>query len=156
MVKSVLSQAASNVFSGQSIIGISLPVRIFEPRSLLERICDWYGLGPIYLKQAGRISDKLERFKLVIAFALGSLYCGLKQMKPFNPLLGETYQAAFVDGTRIYCEHTSHHPPISQFLMEDSDNLYKCWSYYEFKAKISGNSLLMRNEGPTSIKFLDG
>jgi hypothetical protein len=53
VVKSVISQAASNVFSGQSIIGISLPVRIFEPRSLLERICDWYGFGPVFLKKAG-------------------------------------------------------------------------------------------------------
>ena len=53
VVKDVISQAASNIFSGQSVIGISLPVRIFEPRSLLERICDWYGYGPIFLKKAG-------------------------------------------------------------------------------------------------------
>lgn len=50
--KDVLSKAASNVFTGKSIIGISLPVRIFEPRSLLERICDWYGFGPLFLKKA--------------------------------------------------------------------------------------------------------
>lgn len=77
-------------------------------------------------------------------------------MKPFNPLLGETYQASFTDGTRIYCEHTSHHPPIANFLMEDPDNLYKFWGFYEFKAKISGNNLLMRNEGPNHIQFQDG
>lgn len=78
IVKSVISQAASNVFSGQSIIGISLPVRIFEPRSLLERICDWYGFAPQFLKQAGQSDDSLERFKLTIAYALSSLYCSIK------------------------------------------------------------------------------
>ena len=78
VIKEVLSQAASNVFSGQSIIGISLPVRIFEPRSLLERICDWYGNAPVYLKQAAGLKDPLERFKLTIAFALSSLYCAIK------------------------------------------------------------------------------
>lgn len=77
-MKDVLSKAAANVFSGQSIIGISLPVRIFEPRSLLERICDWYGFAPIFLKKASLINDKLERFKLSIAFALSCLYCSLK------------------------------------------------------------------------------
>ncbi len=73
----------------------------------------------------------------MIAFCLSSLYCSVKQIKPFNPLLGETYQAAFPDGTQIYCEHTSHHPPIANFLLEDPDELYKLWGYYEFKAKIS-------------------
>ena len=79
VVKDVISQAAANVFSGQSIIGISLPVRIFEPRSLLERICIWYGYAPIFLKEAAQHSDPVERFKLVIAFALSSLYCSVKQ-----------------------------------------------------------------------------
>lgn len=120
IVKSVISQAASNVFSGQSIIGISLPVRIFEPRSLIERICDWYGFAPIFLKRATETTDVLERFKLSIAYGLAALYCGLKQQKPFNPLLGETYQACFEDNTRVYCEHTSHHPPISNYLIEDA------------------------------------
>lgn len=91
VMKDVLSKAAANVFSGQSIVGISMPVRIFEPRSLLERICDWYGFAPLFLKQAGLIEDKLERFKLTIAFGLSCLYCCLKQQKPFNPLLGETF-----------------------------------------------------------------
>ena len=78
VVKDVLSKAAANVFSGQSIIGISLPVRIFEPRSLLERICDWYGFAPVYLRQAGLIDDKIERFKLSMAYALSCLYSCLK------------------------------------------------------------------------------
>ena len=79
VVRDVLSQAASNVFSGQSVIGISLPVRIFEPRSLLERICDWYGFGPVFLKRAGTLVDPMERFKLCVAFALSSIYCGITQ-----------------------------------------------------------------------------
>jgi hypothetical protein len=53
-MKEVLSKAALNLFSGQSITGISMPVRIFEPRSLLERICDWFGNGPLFLKEAAK------------------------------------------------------------------------------------------------------
>lgn len=36
----VLKQMAKNVLTGQGIISISLPVRIFQPKSLLERILD--------------------------------------------------------------------------------------------------------------------
>ncbi len=150
-MKDVISQAASNIFSGQSIIGISLPVRIFEPRSLLERICDWYGFAPHFLKTAGQKNDPIARFKDVIAFAAAGIYCSMKQQKPFNPILGETYQASFLDGTRVYCEHTSHHPPIANFLIEDPEGLFKFWGFYEFKAKISQNTLLMKNDGPNFV-----
>ena len=40
--------------------------------------------------------------------------------------------------------------------MQDVDNLYEFYGFYEFKAKISGNNLLLRNEGPNTIKFPDG
>ncbi len=32
--------------------------------------------------------------------------------KPFNPILGETYQG-MIDGCPIYAEQVSHHPPIT-------------------------------------------
>lgn len=30
-----------------------------------------------------------------------------------NPILGETLQGQFNDGTQVYCEQFSHHPPVS-------------------------------------------
>lgn len=35
----------------------------------------------------------------------------LSMEKPFNPILGETYQG-FVDGCPVYVEQISHHPPV--------------------------------------------
>ena len=40
--------------------------------------------------------------------------------------------------------------------MQDPDDLYVFWGFYEFKAKINSNSLMMRNEGPNNVKFKDG
>ena len=40
-------------------------------------------------------------------------------MKPFNPILGETFQAYYPDKTVINIEHTSHNPPVSHFFVED-------------------------------------
>jgi len=37
---------------GKDIVGLSLPVRIFEPRSTLERLLDVYKFAPIYLRRA--------------------------------------------------------------------------------------------------------
>ena len=38
--------------------------------------------------------------------------------KPFNPVLGETWQAALPDGSAIALEQISHHPPITAFQMQ--------------------------------------
>lgn len=62
-------------------------------------------------------------------------------MKPFNPILGETLQCHFDDGTEIYCEHTSHHPPITNFMIHPADRKYELWGFYEFTASMGGNSM---------------
>lgn len=80
--------------------------------------------------------------------------CG--QHKPFNPLLGETLQGQFSDGTKFYCEHTSHHPPISNFLIEEPNGLYKMYGYYEVTGKMGGNSFVSGLRGPNNIVFKDG
>jgi hypothetical protein len=58
---------------GKGIIGLSLPVKIFEKRSMLEKICDLFSTGPIFLTRAGQTDDKIERIKNVIAFAISGL-----------------------------------------------------------------------------------
>mmetsp|Transcript_1033 Transcript_1033/g.1878 ORF Transcript_1033/g.1878 Transcript_1033/m.1878 type:complete len:83 (+) Transcript_1033:728-976(+) len=80
--------------------------------------------------------------------------CG--QNKPFNPLLGETLQGKFSDGTRFYCEHTSHHPPVSNFLVEDPEDLYTLSGYYEITGKMGANHFVSSLRGPNNIKFKDG
>ena len=44
--------------------------------------------------------------------------------KPFNPILGETWQAGLADGSRICLEQISHHPPISAFQLAGPQGLY--------------------------------
>jgi hypothetical protein len=40
----------------------------------------------------------------------------LVMLKPFNPILGETFQA-YLKGIPIVYEQISHHPPISAYYM---------------------------------------
>ena len=41
----------------------------------------------------------------------------LIMQKPFNPILGETFQC-YLKGIPLYYEQISHHPPISSYFME--------------------------------------
>jgi hypothetical protein len=50
-----MKQAGKTLMEGgRNVVAISLPVRIFEPRSTLERICDTWGLVPIYFAKAAQ------------------------------------------------------------------------------------------------------
>jgi len=156
VVKDVSKQILAKTFGGGGVVSISLPVRIFEPRSVLERLIDFFALSPVFLKKAAVEKNHLERLKHVISFAISGLYGSAKQLKPFNPYLGETYQAYFPDGTEIYCEHTSHHPPISNFHFVGFEKSYEIWGSYELQGSISGNTLKTNQKGPTNIRFPDG
>ena len=87
---------------------------------------------------------------------MSSIFLNCSQEKPFNPILGETLQGKFYDGTKFYCEHTSHHPPISHFLLEDVEDQYKLYGYYEVTGKMGANNLISGLRGPTNIIFKDG
>jgi len=152
----VLRQLTMNLLRGLTISHISLPVKIFEPRSTIQRLVDLFSHAPTYLSKAAEISDPLERMNLVITFSIGSMYLLTSQLKPFNPILGETLQAELPDGTEIFCEHTSHHPPISNFLMHPKDKSYEFWGYYEFTGSMAANSLRACQKGPNNIRFADG
>ena len=46
--------------------------------------------------------------------------------KPFNPILGETWQATLPqDGTHLFVEQISHHPPVSAFQMQGPGQMVK-------------------------------
>ena len=123
-------QVAKGIFKSGPLT-LSLPVRIFEPRSMLERYTDWWVFAPILLKKAGEIGNKLEAFKYVISYSLSAMYLSSGQMKPFNPMLGETFQGEFSDGTKIFLEHSSHVPCVSNYYINDIDNLYKFYGFYD-------------------------
>jgi hypothetical protein len=69
------------------------------------------------LELASQQTDPIQRMKYVIAFTVTSSVCYIRMDKPFNPILGETYQA-LIDGCPIYGEQISHHPPISSIFMK--------------------------------------
>jgi len=110
------------------------------------------------LKKAGKLGDPIESFKYVICFGLSSLHFSASQLKPFNPLLGETFQGEFDDGTKVYLEHTSHQPCISNFYIKDSEDLYSVSGYYDMQPEgtvkmLLTNYVYLLHKGKTSINL---
>jgi hypothetical protein len=64
-----------------------------------------------------------------------------------NPILGETLQAKLTDGTEIYAEQISHHPPISCYLIIGPNESYRFSGYYDIEVSPSLNSLTIKNLG---------
>lgn len=67
--------------------------------------------------------------------------------------MGETLEATLNDGTQIYGEQISHHPPISYFLVYGPENCYKYYGYYDYEAKAGLNSLQVINKGKRYLEF---
>lgn len=68
---------------------ISLPASIFEPKTNLEKIAEFFG-NLEYLHLANKAEDFIEKFKYVIILFISNFYYGLGTRKPLNPYLGET------------------------------------------------------------------
>jgi hypothetical protein len=73
-----------------------------------------------------------------------------------NPVIGETLQGSYPDGTQIYCEQISHHPPISYFLVIGPKESYRYSGYYAFEASAGLNSMTLNNKGRRSFIFRNG
>ena len=155
IIKEVITQLTKCIWSG-SAMSLSLPIRIFEPRSYLERYTDWFSFAPDLLGKAGSCKDKEEAFKYVILFSLSALFRSSEQLKPLNPMLGETYECEWKDGTKFYLEHTCHTPPISHLYIKSSKNLFIVSGYIDLemggvmKAMIK-NSMQMIPKGKITV-----
>lgn len=87
----LLKKIGSNIISGKSILGVSLPVNVFEKRSNTERIAYSMTLAPDFLEKAALSDDPIVQLKYSITFLLSTSLLYLNLEKPFNPILGETF-----------------------------------------------------------------
>lgn len=75
---------------------ISLNVKLFEPSSLSQTLLNYFSFIPKFILPASNpILNPLDRMKYVISLGISGLYINAKQLKPFNPLISETFQGYF-------------------------------------------------------------
>lgn len=124
IIKDFLKSLVSAIWGNS----IRMPIRVYEPRSFLERITDtWFHFSK-YLSQASTEPAPLERFLLVAKALLAGFYRAfISQKQPFNPTLGETASCVLECGLRCFMEQVSHHPPVTQYEAVDPRGRFYCF-----------------------------
>ncbi|KAH9389723.1 hypothetical protein TYRP_007270 [Tyrophagus putrescentiae] len=126
---------------GKDLSKISMPVTINEPLNVLQRLCEELEYCEL-LDMACTVEDPCQRMLIMAAFAVSAYSSSSYRAghKPFNPLLGETYECDREDkGFRFVSEQVSHHPPISA-CHADAKN-YVFWQDLRVKSKFWGKSM---------------
>ncbi|XP_012479282.2 oxysterol-binding protein-related protein 1D [Gossypium raimondii] len=143
---------------GKDLSGVCLPVYFNEPLSSLQKCFE--DLEYSYLVDRalewGKQENDLMRILNVAAFAVsGYASTEGRQCKPFNPLLGETYEADYPDkGLRFFSEKVSHHPMIVACHCEGRG--WKFWADSNLKGKFWGRSIQLDPVGILTLQFEDG
>lgn len=132
---------------GKDLTRFAVPAYLCEPLSMLQRTSELWEYRSI-LNSAIAESCKVARFAKVFSFLYIQYACTVgRNKKPFNPLLGETFEYEDQD-FRLISEQVSHHPPISAFHAENEE--YLVWGHIKFHSKLSGISLDITTEGTFS------
>jgi oxysterol-binding protein-related protein 1/2 len=94
---------------GKDLSKITMPVHFNEPLSFLQRMVEYMEYSYL-LRLASEQTKPEDRMKYVAAFAVSATACNWERLgKPFNPILGETYEIERKE-FRCVCEQVSHHP----------------------------------------------
>ncbi|XP_074868280.1 oxysterol-binding protein-related protein 2 isoform X4 [Carettochelys insculpta] len=140
---------------GLELSKITMPIVFNEPLSFLQRITEY--MEHVYLiNKASSHVNPLERMQAVAAFAVSAVASQWERTgKPFNPLLGETYELIREDlGFRFISEQVSHHPPVSAFY---SEGLHKDFVFHGSiypKLKFWGKSVEAEPRGTITLELL--
>ncbi|KAM9786200.1 oxysterol-binding protein-related protein 2-like [Neosynchiropus ocellatus] len=140
---------------GLELSKITMPIVFNEPLSFLQRITE-YMEHTYLIHRACSLSDPLERMQAVAAFAVSAVASQWDRTgKPFNPLLGETYELIREDqGFRLVSEQVSHHPPVSAFHAESLGGDFVFHGSIYPKLKFWGKSVEAEPKGTITLQLL--
>ncbi|KAL4063740.1 Oxysterol-binding protein-domain-containing protein [Scleroderma citrinum] len=138
---------------GKDLTRISFPVFFNEPTSMLQRMAEDMEFSEC-LDVAAREEDPRRRIAFVAAFAMSNYSSTIGRIaKPFNPMLGETFEYVRLDKEyRYMSEQVSHHPPISACWAESP-----YWRYFgevDAQNKFMGKSFEIRPTGVAHAELL--
>uniref|UniRef100_A0A8D1I712 Oxysterol-binding protein n=1 Tax=Sus scrofa TaxID=9823 RepID=A0A8D1I712_PIG len=166
---------------GLELSRITMPIVFNEPLSFLQRITEYMEHVDL-VHRASRQPQPLERMQSVAAFAVSAVASQWERTgKPFNPLLGETYElislcrglafsrsqrggcSATTEpgprsredlGFRFISEQVSHHPPISAFYSEGLRQDFLFHGSIYPKLKFWGKSVEAEPRGTITLELL--
>ena len=141
------------VFFGHKI---SLNVKLFQPLSLSQTLLNYFSFIPKFILPAVNPSlTPLDRMKLVISLGISGLYMNAQQLKPFNPLISETFQGIFdvKEKIEVYSEQTSNYPTLTRYYILNKH--FKMYGYFDLslETKNFGNRITCFTKGLNTLDF---
>ncbi|KAI5682412.1 hypothetical protein M9H77_03640 [Catharanthus roseus] len=127
---------------------VTLPVFIFEPMTMLQRMAELMEYSYL-LDLADECEDPHMRLVYAVSWFISLYYAYQRPWKPFNPILGETYEMVNHGGITFIAEQVSHHPPMSAAHAENNHFVYDITS--KVKTKFLGNSVEVYPLGRTRL-----
>ena len=131
MVKEIITNMTKKLAS---------PVYFNEPLSMGQKQCEKFKYMDLLIKAGNELSRE-KQMCYISAFLIGEIFLNLgRSLKPFNPIIGETYE--YFDNEkkfRFYSEQVSHKPQVNAYIAETPE-----FAYY-------GDTL-----NTTSFKFFKG
>ena len=141
------------VFFGHKI---SLNVKLFQPLSLSQTLLNYFSFIPKFILPAVNPSlTPLDRMKLLISLGISGLYMNAQQLKPFNPLISETFQGIFdvKEKIEVYSEQTSNYPTLTRYYILNKN--FKMYGYFDLslETKNFGNRITCFTKGLNTLDF---
>ncbi|XP_062003546.1 oxysterol-binding protein-related protein 3A-like [Rosa rugosa] len=127
---------------------VTLPVLIFEPMTMLQKMAELMEYSHL-LDLADECEDPYMQLVYSASFFISVYYAFQRTWKPFNPILGETYEMVNHGGITFVAEQVSHHPPMSAAHAENEHFIYDITS--KVKTKFLGNSIDIYPLGRTRL-----
>ncbi|KAJ6656639.1 hypothetical protein lerEdw1_003526 [Lerista edwardsae] len=139
---------------GKELSKIPMPVNFNEPLSMLQRLTEDLEYHEL-LDKAVKCESSVEQMCFVAAFSVSSYSTTIhRTAKPFNPLLGETFELDRLDelGFRSLCEQVSHHPPAAAHHVY-SQRGWTLWQEITIASKFRGKYLSIMPLGAIHLEF---
>ncbi|KAM4580761.1 oxysterol-binding protein-related protein 3 isoform 2-T3 [Odontesthes bonariensis] len=136
---------------GKDLSKVAMPVHLNEPLNTLQRLCEELEYSEL-LDRAANTQDPFERMMYIATFVVSGYASSYYRTggKPFNPVLGETYECDRPDkGFRFVAEQVSHHPPVSACHAESKNFVF--WQDVRCKNKFWGKSMEIVPVGTTHV-----
>ncbi|KAK5862406.1 hypothetical protein PBY51_017806 [Eleginops maclovinus] len=136
---------------GKDLSKVAMPVQLNEPLNALQRLCEELEYSEL-LDRAANTQDPFERMVYIATFVVSGYASSFYRTggKPFNPLLGETFECDRADkGFTFVAEQVSHHPPISACHAESKNFIF--WQDVRCKNKFWGKSMEILPVGTTHV-----
>ncbi|GAV76580.1 Oxysterol_BP domain-containing protein [Cephalotus follicularis] len=127
---------------------VTLPVFIFEPMTMLQKMAELMEYSHL-LDLADQCEDPYIRLVYTTSWAISVYYAYQRTWKPFNPIIGETYEMVNHGGITFIAEQVSHHPPVSAGHAENDHFTYDVTS--KLRTKLLGNSIDVYPVGRTRV-----